>query len=251
MSDSRSGLLQRAFVLHTRPYQNTSLLVDFFTEHDGLLRCVAKGQRAKKNASLLSQFCCYQISFSGRSELKTLSKLEMEDKRLVLEKKALYCGLYVNELLLRVLYKHDPHPETFGHYYDLLKTLSIAENLEVSLRQFEFLLLQDIGYLVDMHCDYLSGEKIMAQHNYHFESEKGFTRVISSASDKFKYVFSGEVLIDIADMCFDSEQSQKQAKILSRLMFAPQLGDKPLNSKLMFQSVKPNLDNEKPGNEQE
>lgn len=241
MSDYQSGVLQRAFVLHTRPYQNTSLLVDFFTEQNGLVRCVAKGQRAKKNASLLSQFCCYQISFAGRSELKTLGKLESVDKRFVLEKKALYCGLYINELLLRVLYKHDPHPVTFQHYSDLLQALSGIGNLETSLRNFEFLLLQDIGYLVDMHSDYLSGEKILPDQLYHFETEKGFSKVSSVAESKAQYVFSGQALLDIADMRFENESSQKQAKILSRLMLAPQLGDKPLNSKSMFQIIKPKI----------
>lgn len=241
MTDFKPGVLQRAFVLHTRPYQNTSLLVDFFTEHSGLVRCVAKGQRAKKNASLLSQFCCYQISFSGRSELKTLTKLEMDEQRFVLEKKALYCGLYVNELLLRVLYKHDPHPETFQYYYDLLKVLINTSNLESNLRNFEFLLLQDIGYLVDMRCDYVSGEKLLAELHYRFDAEKGFTRVAYLNSDKDLYVFSGEVLLEIAELRFDSEQSRKQAKILSRLMFAPQLGNQPLRSNLMFQSIKPKV----------
>jgi DNA repair protein RecO (recombination protein O) len=253
---SKQNAMQAALVLHTRPYSNTSLLVDFFCKEFGLLRCVAKGQRSKKNASLLSQFCILDISFSGKSELKTLQKVEPEGSRFLLEKQALLCGLYANELLLRVLINNDPHPQLFEIVCELYQKLSESqqqEELEVRLRYFEFMLLKEIGYLVDFKHDFLNGETIRASERYIYETENGFSKqaqaqVLMQDNDSSRLSFSGETLETLdrllkkKNFLFESsphpEQFRKECKVLTRLMLAPYLGDKPLQSRALFESFK-------------
>lgn len=249
MSSANNAELQNAIVLHTRPYQNTSLLVDFFTEKNGLMRCVAKGQRSKKNASQLSQFCLYQINFTGKSDLKTLLHLDIPQRRFLLKKEALYSGFYINEILLRVLFVHDPHPEIFQlslQTFEALESLNtvpdMSRHLEVILRAFEFNLLKDIGYLVDMQHDCHTGERIQENARYYFDHEQGFYKSTTKSTETQK-VFSGETLQIIAQKDFNKllamDTAYKQeAKMLSRLMLAPYLGDKPLQSKALFS--KPN-----------
>lgn len=243
--------LQNAIVLHTRPYQNSSLLVDFFTEKNGLIRCVAKGQRSKKNASQLTQFCLYQISFSGKSDLKTLQYLDVAQRRFLLKKEALYSGFYINEVLLRVLFIHDPHSEVFHlslNTFDALEKLNtlpdMTRQLEVVLRRFEFDLLKDIGYLVDMRHDCQSGALIEAHKHYYFDREMGFYEFIETPKHKHdtQKAFSGKTIQTIAAQNFDSflamdDQYKNEAKIISRLMLAPYLGDKPLQSKNLFSKI--------------
>lgn len=243
--------LQNAIVLHTRPYQNSSLLVDFFTEKNGLIRCVAKGQRSKKNASQLAQFCLYQITFSGKSDLKTLQQLELPQRRFLLKKEALYSGFYINEVLLRVLFIKDTHAEVFQlslNTFDALEKLNtlpdMTRQLEIVLRRFEFDLLKDIGYLVDMRHDCQTGAPIAENKRYYFDREMGFYEVMENIKHKqeTQKVFSGTTIQTIAAQGFDKfvdmdDQYKNEAKIISRLMLAPYLGDKPLQSKNLFSKI--------------
>jgi len=240
--------LQNALIIHTRPYQNSSLLVDFLTEKNGLLRCVAKGQRSKKNASVLSQFCVYQIAFSGKSDLKTLTQVEAANRRFLLKREALYSGFYINEVLLRVLYSHDPHPEVFSlclSTFEALEKLNdfpeITQGLEIILRNFEFNLLKDIGYLVDLQHDCHTGEIIQENSEYYFDSEKGFYKP-EEVTELNRKKFSGKTIKVIASNLFDDlltadANCKIEAKILSRLMLAPYLGKKPLQSKALFEKL--------------
>lgn len=241
---------QRALVLHTRPYRNNSLLVDFFCEHSGLLRCVALGQRSSKSKrDTLTQFCVYTVAFSGKSDLKTLVKLEAEAPRFLLEKQALFCALYVNELLLRVLFTYDPHPYLFQLSCEIYRDLSECENMlsmEEKLRVFEFALLKDIGYLVDMRHDYQSGKAIEPDTRYRFDAEQGFTHISPEQAQQALCV-SGQTILAIAKSQFNlmhehnedhAKAFRKESKMLSRLMLAPYLGDKPLQSRALFEALK-------------
>lgn len=233
-------------MLHTRPYRNTSLLVDFFTREQGLVRCVAKGQRSKKNASQLSLFCIYQIEFSGKSDLKSLVKLEPSHQRYLLHKQALFSGFYVNEVLMRVLYPYHAHQELFEHccqifkdLADLKQTETNLSDLEVILRHFEFTLLEDIGYLIDMRYDWQTGMPITDMKKYVLDIEKGLREMILS-EDKHQYCFSGETISLLSEKNFSKlsrsgKQVKLEAKILSRLLLAPHLGEKPLQSKALFE----------------
>jgi len=253
MPSSNDLELQNALVLHTRPYQNTSLLVDFFTEKNGIIRCVAKGQRSKKNASKLTQFCVYQISFGGKSDLKTLLNLDVSYRHFLLKKEALYSGFYINEILLRVLFSHDPHAEIFHlslNTFEELEQISalpeMSRQLEIILRKFEFNLLKDIGYLVDMRHDCHTGDLIKDDAFYSFDKEHGFFESFNQRvgeADFNRKLFSGKTIQLISEQRFFEFLDmdiiyRNEAKLLSRLMLAPYLGDKPLQSKTLF--LKPN-----------
>jgi DNA repair protein RecO (recombination protein O) len=225
------------------------LLVDFFTKEHGIVACVAKGQRSKKNASQLSQFCIYQVAFSGKSDLKSLVKLESAGQRYLLHKQALFSGFYINEILLRVLYPYDSHPELFERCRQVFEQLaSLGDStesfgeLEIILRSFEFSLLDDIGYLIDMRYDWKTGEPIDESKKYMLDIDNGLTQFINSPENQQQY-FSGKTICLIADMNFaelskSAKKNKFEAKVLSRLLLAPHLGNKPLQSKALFQKLK-------------
>lgn len=226
-------VLQNAYVIHSRPYQNTSLLVDFFSEQDGLVRCVAKGYRTPKKSSDLTLFSNLQVMWRGRGDLKTLIRAEPDRNLTVLQGRALFCGFYVNELLLRIMFPGDPHPEVFSHYHKLVKDLSVGESEELVLRQFELKLLEDSGYLVDFGFDIDDGSPIRNDAFYCFEAEKGFS-IKLLPDDRAEVFFSGESISAIANGDFSEKQTLRDAKKIVRLMLAPYLGGKPLNSTRLF-----------------
>jgi len=135
--------LQPAYVLHSQPFQNTSLLVDFFTMDYGRVRAVAKGARSAKSKyrSLLQLFQPLLVSLSGRGELKTLTGLESSLGALRLEGQRLFSGMYINELLTRLLMNHGEHKQLYLAYQDTIAALQGDSAIQLLLRQFELCLL--------------------------------------------------------------------------------------------------------------
>lgn len=140
--------LQNAFLLHRRSYRETSLLLDVLTPDFGLCRLIAKGALRSRGSrfALLQPFVPLSLSWAGRSELPVLCGAESRDRAFSLERKALFCGLYMNELLLRLLPAHDPHSGIFSLYEESLRRLDAGEPLDGTLRFFELALLDEIGY---------------------------------------------------------------------------------------------------------
>ena len=155
-------LLQPAYVLHSQPFQNTSLLVDFFTIDYGRVRAVAKGARREKSKyrSLLQSFHPLLVSFSGRGEVKTVGTVEAGLGAIVLQGERLYSGMYVNEVLCRLLHNHEEHKALYKNYQDTLIALQGDGNMEVILRKFELSLLAELGYAINLDEDYLSHQPI-------------------------------------------------------------------------------------------
>ena len=137
------------FVLHTRPYRDTSLLVEFFTQQRGRLTAIAKGARRPKSPLRLSfdLFMPLLFNYYGKHEFVTLKSLEAVTMAYPLTGNGLFAGLYVNELLIRLLPKMIPMEATFAQYQQLLPQLLESQQLNASLRYFEQLLLQDLGLL--------------------------------------------------------------------------------------------------------
>lgn len=229
-----------AFVLHSRPYRETSLLVDVFTRHYGRFRAVARGARgAKKRTTTLSPYTPILISWSGKSDLKTLGNIEQSGLPLLLKGDGLYCGFYLNELLLRLLAENDPHEKLFDGYLDVLTKLVQGKSVEPSLRAFEFSLLEDIGYGLVLDTDAESEEPIRDGQQYWFEPTVGFilkqdTHLNSEAVNWFQ---GGELLaINSGDN--PSRATAASAKRLVRLALQPHIGDKPLLSRALFARTK-------------
>ncbi|PHM55097.1 DNA repair protein RecO [Xenorhabdus sp. KK7.4] len=234
---------QRAFVLHGRPYSETSLLLDFFTEHEGRVRVLAKGARSRRSnlKGCLQPFTPLLVRWSGRGEIKTLRDAEPVSLALPLTGSVLYSGLYVNELLSRVLEQGTAYPALFFDYLQCLQVLAASEYTpEYALRRFELSVLNNMGYGVDyLHCAG-SGEPVTDTMTYRYREEKGF--IASLVVDH--YSFTGNELKALAAREFSDPATLKAAKRFTRIALQPYLGGKPLKSRELFhQFVRRNTGN--------
>ncbi|MBE2896096.1 DNA repair protein RecO [Pasteurellaceae bacterium HPA106] len=224
---------QRGFVLHRSPYNESSLLVSLFTECHGRLSVLAKGARSKRShlKSLLQPFTPLLLRFSGKGDLKLLTKAEAAALALPLENTALFSGFYVNELLSRVIEPNTAYPQLFEDYLTCLTALCQAgDQVEPHLRCFEFKLLNALGYGVDFtHC-VGSGKPIDPDMFYQYQPEKGFIASLLDNQMRFK----GEALLHFAQLNFDSVETRQAAKRFTRMVLKPYLGAQPLKSRELF-----------------
>ncbi len=234
---ARRRRLVPAFVLHTRPYRNTSLILDVFTEAHGRAGIVARGARAGKRArsGLLQAFQPLLLSWSGRGELGTLTGVEAAGRALVPKGRRLYSGLYINELVVRFLHRDDPHPELFAHYREALRALAGDEDEEIAIRRFEVQLLQEMGYGLIVDHEARSGEAIEADRRYAYQLEAGpvYLRDGDAEADNVTVV-SGATLLALRDGRLEGEQVRREARRLLRQLIAHHLGGRPVQSRLLF-----------------
>ena len=232
-------ILQPAYVLHRRPFQNSSLLVDFFTLDYGRVKAVARGARREKSRyrALLQLFTPVLLSFSGRGDVKTVNNVETQVAAISLRGERLFSGLYLNELLVRLLHQHVEHTELYQAYQSALLALQGETGIEVVLRRFEMQLLGELGYGLNLETDSHSHQAISAGQQYRFEPEHGFVAVNPPgdvADDP--WLFSGEHLVALRGLELETAAAAHAAKRLLRLALQPHLGDKPLASRSLFTS---------------
>ncbi|MDQ1213884.1 GTP-binding protein Era/DNA repair protein RecO [Pantoea anthophila] len=229
---------QRAFVLHSRPFSETSLLLDLFSENEGRVRVLAKGARSRRSQlkGALQPFTPLLVRWSGRGEVKTLRNAEAVSLALPLSGITLYCGLYVNELVSRVLQQESPFQELFFDYLHCLQALASTHGKpEPALRRFELALLGHLGYGVDfLHCAG-SGEPITDNMTYSYREERGFiaSLVLNQRS------FTGRELRALYERDFPDAESLRAAKRFTRIALKPYLGGKPLKSQELFRQFIP------------
>ncbi|CAK9885652.1 MAG: DNA repair protein RecO [Candidatus Erwinia impunctatus] len=233
---------QRAFVLHRRPYSETSLLLDLFSEQQGRISVLAKGARGKRSTlkGALQPFTPLLVDYGGRGSMKLLRRAEPVSLALPLSGMALYCGLYVNELVSRVLEAETPFSELFFDYLYCLQDLaSPSDGVEPILRRFELALLHRLGYGVDfLHCAG-SGEAVTDDMTYRYREEKGFiaTLVVNH------HTFTGRHLRALSSREFSDADTLRAAKRFTRIALKPYLGGKPLKSQELFrQKILPAAD---------
>ncbi|HHZ70953.1 MAG TPA: DNA repair protein RecO [Methylococcaceae bacterium] len=220
---------QTAFVLHTRKYRETSLLVDVFTCDYGIVTLVAKGVR-KKNSKWVGVLQCFQpleISFSGRSELKTLTGAALHGRSIELTGLVLYCGFYLNELLIYFLHKHDAHPEVFEDYRYCLVQLVTEDSVESVLRIFELALLENLGYGLQLENDAVTERPIDPNQQYDYLSDIGPVPTMSQG-------FSGKSLIALRKKILNDELVRKEAKQLMRQVIDFHLQGRELKSRALI-----------------
>lgn len=232
---------QTAYVLHVRPYKETSALVDLFTPDYGLIRCMARGiKRNILHGQSLQPFIKYSIHFHGDSDLKTLDKFESVDLPLALQGDALFSGFYVNELVLRALRSEaDVEDEAlFEAYASSLLSLNQL-NLEESLRLFELSLLEHMGQEYQWHVDFKTGEIVDTKSYYGFFVEQGMAKVSATYAQRNSNTsFLGEDLCYLANKDLTSPSTLKSAKRLLRLALKPIIGYKPIQARELFKQYK-------------
>ena len=227
-----------AFVLHHADYSETSLLLDVFTRAHGKLALLAKGARRPKSAlrSTLIPFQPLVIAFAGRGEVPALTGAEPVGVAPELAGSLMFCGLYLNELLQRLLHRHDPHERLFEHYALTLNRLAATDTPEPVLRIFEKRLLEEIGYGLVLDHETESGVPINPQRRYRYLADRGPVPYTPGGAG---LVVQGETLYALANEDLVNDTQRHEAKQLLRAMLARQLGDRPLVSRELFQSARP------------
>lgn len=226
--------LQPAYILHTRPYRDTSMLVDFMTPQFGRITAVARGVRSRKTPkrNLLSPFTRLLVSFQGKSDLKLLTHFESEGAHFSLTAKHLFSGFYLNELLVRLLPELDAHSSTYELYEKSLQALAAQEDLEPILRHFELQLLAELGYGIDFSLDSQSAQLIATSSFYCLDTQSGFYLAQSNVPANAQ--FAGQHICAIAERDFSSADVKQTAKRITRILLKPLLGNKPLMSRELF-----------------
>jgi DNA repair protein RecO (recombination protein O) len=227
--------LQPAFILHSRPYRETSVLVDILTHEHGRLTAVARGVRTSKSRlkSLLQPFVPLLVSYQGSGELAMLTGAEPNGVSVQIRGDCLLGGLYINELLMRVLPKFDPQPLLYTNYQNTLLELQRDYLEQKVLRLFEKNLLEELGYGIPLKYDAKTQAEFVAEEHYRFHPEHGFE--LCNAKDKTEVsVFSGKSLLAIAADMLEEENCLRDCKRLMRLAMAPLLGERPLQSRKLY-----------------
>ena len=226
-------LLQPAFILHRRPYRDTSLLLEAFSRECGRLGLVARGAVAPRSRlkGLLQPFTPLLLSWSGAGELVTLTAAEEAGPPVPLPPGQVPSGLYVNELLVRLLLRHDPHPELFTAYGTVLAELATAPTVESALRRFEKRLLEELGYGLTLDREASSGALIVAEENYCYVLNRG-PLVASQTQDGIP--ISGWGLLALRDESFTDPAVLKEVKRLTRAALAEQLQGRALKTRELY-----------------
>ncbi|MBB5209996.1 DNA repair protein RecO [Microbulbifer hydrolyticus] len=247
---------QPAFILHSRPFRDSSLILELFTPDYGRIACIAKGARRDKQRRqrALQPFSPLLVTLLGRHDLKTLGPLESAGQPMWLKGRAVYAGLYANELLVRLLPEGESLLSVFAGYQELLHALADVSGehnaeLELPLRRFELNLLQSLGSCPELGFSPIVNEPIRSEIAYRLTLEDGFVPVVTGPERSPRVdEFYGEQLLAMAQLLDEQGGSEvpageiggaalSAAKRLSRLLLQPLLGNRPLKSRELFRQV--------------
>lgn len=228
---------QPAYVLHSYPFRETSLVVEVFSRNFGRLALVARGARRPKSAlrGLLLSFQPLQLAWFGKSELRTLHKAEWQGGLPLLQGMALICGFYLNELLVKLLHRDDPHEALFQYYEETLHALSASKSdtdYAAILRRFEKHLLKELGYALTLDHDVETGEQVDAAASYFFQIEKGPLRRAETGQNGVQLL--GKTLLDMAADDYADPVTQQQSKMLMRTLINHYLGGESLHTRQLL-----------------
>lgn len=223
--------LQPVYLLHRRAYGDNSLLADLFSRDQGRLTVMARGAHKGRRASLLQPFVPLLANWRGRGEIPTLNLVEAAGQGVSLTGRRLVCGLYLNELLVRLLRPQDPHLHLFALYGQAIAALP-ANDEEDILRRFELDLLQELGFGLQLEHEAASDTLIDPERRYHYRLEAGPV----PAHDEKQLQVRGRTLIALARRAPLDTDSRREARALLRYVLSAQLGGRPLKSRELFRS---------------
>ncbi len=228
-----------AYVIHSRPYRESSRLLECFTRENGRLSLVAQGLKRRYAAHSAAQhlFLPLQISWRAKTGLSRLISAEALGPHRLLSGHGLYTGLYLNELLVRLLAPQDPHPTLFDLYAQQVADLALHGPNENSLRHFEIQLLQQLGFELALEKDAM-GAPIQTGLQYYYRFGEG----AHAASEDVKACgrgvwIAGDSLLQLALGNTMSTTALSDAKRLIRMALHHVLEGRPLHSRALFKKV--------------
>lgn len=228
---------QPAYVLHSRPFLETSLIVEAYTRDHGRVAMVARGARRPKSSlrGILLPFQRLLLSWSGKRELRTLTRAEWQGAYAPLRGQSLICGFYLNELLLKLLPRDDPHEHLFADYESTLSALRAGADQSTLLRRFELSLLRELGYAVILDRDVERNEPVAHERSYVYIVERG--PVVGHSAPGNGVELSGQTLIDMQSGLFTSAVTQQQSKALMRALINHYLGNQVLHTRQLLRDL--------------
>jgi DNA repair protein RecO (recombination protein O) len=225
------------YVLHTYPYMETSLIVEAFTRGFGRVAVLARGARRPRSAmrGVLLSFHPLRLGWSASAELGNLISAEWSGALQPLAGRGLMCGFYLNELVLRLLPRDDPHEALFDVYGEALKGLAQGAEQGAVLRSFEKRLLAELGYAPLLEREAASGAPIEPGRRYVYEPDRGPMPSRNSSSDEL--TVSGQTLLDLAADEFARPQTRDEARMLLRALIGQRLHGQTLHTRTVLREL--------------
>lgn len=229
--------LTRAYVLHQRPFRDSSLIVEIFAREFGRMTLFARAARGPRSRFVaLQPFQALLLSWSGRGEAPQLSGTELADGGPVpMPSRQLMSAFYLNELLLTLTTRHDPHPELFDQYATTLAQLGQGQSADILLRHFEARLLEFIGYGLNLASEADTGRAVRADAHYHYRPGVHGVVLAGTASEG---AIAGHVLLRLCDAGqLDGESDLRQARALMRAAIDHCLEGRELRTRAVARSL--------------
>lgn len=223
---------QLAFVLHTRPYRENQVLIDFLTENEGKVAALSYVGHSTKSSrkALLQPFLPINITLKGQHVLRNLTRVEPAGKSILLTKTALFSAFYINELLVKLLPENTPCIDLFQQYFTSLHALLNKEEIEITLRQCELVLLAELGISFDF--------SLVFEHtasSFYYLPEDGFLPAYTALKQP---CYDRLHLQAIANENFSNSEVLATFKMLMRQVITHLLAGVPLNSRKLFSKNK-------------
>ena len=228
---------QTAYILHHRAYRDTSQILELFSLDYGRISVVSKGSRGAKSKTkgVLQPFIPLLVSWVGKGEMPTLTASEsINHTRLSLQGNALPSAFYMNELLMKLLHKHDVHEDIYCLYKNTLQMLQDVDSLEVTLRIFEKKLLQLLGFGLNLIGETETGEPVKSDNNYRYFVEHGPVCADPLEKDTGSLLIKGSSLIAFENESLNSPEILKEIKSLMRYVLSYYMDGKPIKSRELF-----------------
>ena len=228
---------ESAFVLHSYPFRETSLILDVFSRSHGRLAIVARGARRPRSSlrGLLMNFQPLLLSWFGKGEVRTLHSAEWQGGQPYLQGTALMCGFYLNELLLNLLARDDPHQQLFDYYRATLYRLAHEADHAATLRCFEKHLLQELGYALVLDREAGNGKAIQAELCYRYAVERG--ALPDDGDARAGLAVLGKTMLDMAADDYTDPTTAQQSKQLMRMLLNHHLGGKTLHTRELIKDL--------------
>lgn len=231
--------LDAAWVLHKRDFRDSSQIVELLTHGHGRVSVVARGIKRPKHRhrGLLQAFSPLRVSWTARGELGTLTDVEASGQpAIALVGDALLAGFYVSELCMKLTHRHDPQPEVFALYGQVLGELAEDQNVSMVLRRFEDRFLNELGFGLNWAIDVDTGQSVDADGRYEVLPDTGPRRVTDSATGQ--YIASGQALLDMAVGNWQNSETLRTGRLILTRALDAQLDGKPLQTRRVLREIR-------------